>query len=125
MKRGDPCDYKAEVARLREGFDRMNRQTAGLWEFMVRERLIDAKLAEEGGPASDHASRGRLTICEVAERVMSGLQAEAKTLRETEAAACDAYYTKDAELAACETEVARLRAFAEKVPHVPDVADCA
>ena len=78
MKRGDPCDYKAEVARLREGFDRMNRQTAGLWEFMVRERLIDAKLAEEAGPASDDESRGRLSICEVAEKVMARLRAFAE-----------------------------------------------
>ena len=51
--------------------DRLNRMLSDLWNFMVREDLIDEKLAEEAGPANDHESRGRLNIVEIAERVMA------------------------------------------------------
>lgn len=66
------CEVRDERDALRDGHDRMNQMLSDLWNFMVREDLIDAKLAEEAGPANDHESRGRLTIAQVAERVMAG-----------------------------------------------------
>jgi hypothetical protein len=69
---------------INEGHQRMNKMLSELWNFMVREKLIDEKLAEEAGPANDHESRGRLNIAEVAERVMVRQKREIDELRERE-----------------------------------------